>query len=753
MTPTGSPEQTIAQEAIDLPDQSPLIAIEGPAGSGKTHALVARATRIASSLSGNRRVLVCAPSTDSLASLRSAFQEASSERFCFSLLGDIAFQAIRAHVPNSETGDEPALIDDVRATLLFERVAADLLSLEWAEIAAAEIDPEIAGLRTPERFIAAAHRLLRKLCAAQIEPDAFAALCERGTTAFYSDPPNFTHPALVSCTSATYRDSLRVDRNELMRQRDREIDLAKILTRLYARYRDLLASQASYTISDALSHATKLLLSSDLVRIALKERYANACIDDAQDLAACEISFLQALYGREMHGVTFAGDASEATRTFAGARGEKALSSAAIALTLREQYRSPQAVTNVARHAIDARSRGLPAADDVALYRATTIEDEAAFVADTAAALIAGGAIPAQLSLIARSVRGIGSYIAALLDRNVPIDIGGDAILHDFSPVLDALALLWTVADPYRHDYLLRALQTPWVALSDASIALLCDQPSASNSASRRDLRLGRNVTQGDRDGDLPPQARERLIAFRAARHRWESLERALDLPDLARVILGETFLASEPRDAAARFEADLVARFIEDIDDFSVREPLGSLRDFLERRERIAAGDEELLFLRQRNRQAMSLLSVEAAKGRAFDHVFLIDARASGFPRYYAPDAFVFYPSIGMTAKENVGQGARAARTAKFTYALHAFKTRERYIDEERRAFAYAASRARKRLWISASGRPTRGNAAPEFLEELRAAHIPGVRELLPSDATHVTQISTSSYKASAKT
>ena len=78
------------------------------------------------------------------------------------------------------------------------------------------------------------------------------------------------------------------------------------------------------------------------------------------------------------------------------------------------------------------------------------------------------------------------------------------------------------------------------------------------------------------------------------------------------------------------------------------------------------------------------------------------------------------------------MGEGARASRTAKFTYALHAFKTRERYVEEERRAFAHAAGRARKHLWISASGRPTRGNAAPELLEELRAADIPGVQELL---------------------
>jgi superfamily I DNA/RNA helicase len=749
MTPIANREQTIARQAIEVADQSPLVTIEGRAGSGKTHTLVARAIRIASTLREHQRVLVSAPSADSLASLRSAFNDFPNEQCSFSLLGDVAFDILRTHAQNNETGTEPTLLDDVRAARLFERAAGDLLSLEWADIVSAEIDPEIAGMRTPERFLAAAYRLIRKLRAAQIEPKAFEALCERGTTAFYAEPPNFTHPDLRAYTSANYRDSLHVDRDELMRQRDREKDLAKIMVRLYARYREFLASQTCYTIFDALSQAAKHLLSSEPDRTALQERYPYACIDDAQDLTACEIAFLQAFYGRELHGVTFAGDGTQATRTFAGARGEKAFTSATLRFTLREDYRCPQAVTNVARRGIDTRFHGLPAAEDVTLYRATTIEDEARYVAENAAALIAQGAHPAQLALITRSIRGVGPYIAALLERNVDIDIGGDANLHDFAVVHDALAVLWSAADPYRHDYLLRALETPWVALSDASIALLCGEPSnpqeplfempqsegetgRSRWDRRRDLRLGRNVTQGDRDIDLPSQARERLAAFRAARLRWESLERTLDLPDLVRAILGETLLANEPHDARTRFEAGLLARLIEEIDVFSVREPLSSLRDFLEYRERVAAADEELLFLPQRNLQAMSLLSVEAAKGRSFDHVFLVDARASGFPRYYAPDAFVFYPSLGMTAKENVGQGTRAARTAKFTYALHAFKTRERYIEEERRAFAYAASRARKSLRVSASGRPTRGTAAPEFLEELRAAHIPGVTEQL---------------------
>jgi superfamily I DNA/RNA helicase len=113
-------------------------------------------------------------------------------------------------------------------------------------------------------------------------------------------------------------------------------------------------------------------------------------------------------------------------------------------------------------------------------------------------------------------------------------------------------------------------------------------------------------------------------------------------------------------------------------------------------------------------------VLDVEAAKGENFAAAFVIDVRAGAWPRYYVPEAFLFMPSAGMIPKENVGD-ARAARTAKFSYASFRYKVREKYNAEERRALFCALTRARDYLSISASGRATRGASTPEILEELR--------------------------------
>ena len=409
---------------------------------------------------------------------------------------------------------------------------------------------------------------------------------------------------------------------------------------------------------------------------------------------------------------------------------------------LTAQYRCPVAVVRAAEIARKA-PRIEPAAGGsaVELYRGDTVEDEARYVAETVATLLARGVAPQRIAVITRNLRSAHPFAGALLARNIPLDVAGEASLYEFRATADALGALWAYYDPYRNDWLLRNLESPWLRLADASIATLCGEasdpqallfeiPSEEIDESRkrwdrrRDVRLARNVTRGDVDAELPLEARERLVEFRAALRRWEELERRLSLPAFARAILSETVLAALSDDARDRFARGCIERLIGEIEALLQRRPLATLGEFLEAAEESAAADADLSSIDPVATDSVMLLDVEAAKGREFDHVFVIDARAGAFPRYYAPDAFLFTPGFGMIPKENVGDEARAARTAKFTYASYFLRVAEQYNDEERRAFASAAMRARERLYVSASGRPTKGKAAPEILEELRAAH-----------------------------
>jgi superfamily I DNA/RNA helicase len=716
--------------------QGAAVALVGRAGTGKTTELVRRAVEAARN---GRPVLLTAPSDAGVARLRARLPAGDVPAIECVPLGTLAFELLR----EARRGDglaEPTPIDDVRASQHFERAGARLFALEWTEFVNAEIDPEITGLRAPERFSAAAFRLIRKLRASLLSPETFRTLGLRGAAEFYGRPPNFANTGLLMETPAKYRDSLSVTPAELERQREREVDLVKILAQLYAAYVEELVAHGCLTPTDAVYEATLAMRRAPERFGAARRRFDAAFVDDAQDLTAGQLGLLEALFGEPLASVTLAGDDAQATRGFAtGARGADVFKRAGQKIAATTSYRNAPAIERAAAIGLDRASGGKPVASEaVQFFRATTAREEASFVATEASRLIAAGLAPERIAVITRNLGCAHAYVDALLAGGVPVDVAGAASLYEFPAVLDALAALWSAVDPFRHEYLLRNLEAPWLRLADASIAVLCgdaeapqpllfELPEGSGDDDpgprwdrRRDLRLGRNLTRGDVDSALPPEARARVSDFRAARARWEAAARTLSLPQLARTILTESALATLGDDARGRFDGHLIARLIAEIDAFAAREPLGSLDDFLAWAERVADAEADLLSLSLRDAGAVRVLDVEAAKGEEFDAVFVVDVRAGAWPRYYVPDAFLFTPTYGMIPKENVGD-AYAARTAKFTYVLFRAKLREKYNAEERRAFYCAASRARARLYVSASGRATRGVSAPEILEELR--------------------------------
>jgi superfamily I DNA/RNA helicase len=226
-------------------------------------------------------------------------------------------------------------------------------------------------------------------------------------------------------------------------------------------------------------------------------------------------------------------------------------------------------------------------------------------------------------------------------------------------------------------------------------------------------------VIHGDQDAALTADARARIERWRRLRAQWLESMHALPFEEFARSVWRDG-LAREgpPGSARARAQQLVLQRLMARLRAFLAQNPDATIVDTLAYAEKRMRSDLETCeddvtsaFVR--------LSSVEAAHGLEFDRVVVAGARAGTFPLWYAPDAFMFSPRLGMIPKENVGE-ARASRTAKFTYYVFRGKTRERYNAQERRAFVYALSRARKSVLVTAAGKPTKGKTAPEFLEEL---------------------------------
>ena len=728
------------ERALALSAEHGLLAFTGPPTSGKTEALVRRfAALVAAEPALAEAAIVTAAREDGAQALAARIASATGIAVRGATLDALAFELLRAHPLDTGLALDLELVDPLDAEEIFERAAAPLFSAEWSDWLGADVDPEIAGLRTPARFADAALRLIRKLRDSGIDDAEFLAVAQRGATTFYANPPNLASPVLLSATKDEHRASLAVGASELDRQRKRELDLAKILARLYRAYVDELVRRGCLTASDALTEATRLLENNPAIVRALRRRLRVAFIDDAQDLAAAALRFLRALFGDALDGVAVAGDLDAATQTFAGARPERIFGRAATTVVLGARTLHPQ-IAAVMRGVIDADpARPVPCGDAVRVLRAPDRAAEVNEVADHVVQLLRGGTPPARVAVVHRSLRTLADYDDALTARDIPVALAGDPALFERAGVRDALALLWTAVDPFHHVWTLRALQTPMLRLSDASIAVLCGEPASPQPAlfampegeadgdrrwdRKRDLRLGTNVLHGERDADLSAIACERLVGFRKRRARWCAWLRTMDVETAARAIVADGGLLL-PRagetPACGRLRATLIERLMTLIAAYAARHPFDDLAAALAYCERLAATEKGPELVDERD-DAVVVASVERILERRFDHVFVVDARAGSFPPYYVPDAFLFSTTYGMIPKESAGD-AIAARTAKFTWYEHHAKPRAAYVREQRRLFAAALGRADVSVTVAASGRPTRGVAAPEVASEIAA-------------------------------
>ena len=610
------------------------------------------------------------------------------------------------------------IVDEMEARRAFARCAQPLLDLTWPELQKGAIDPEVAALRMPQRFLEAAYRMTRKLRDANIDPQTFLDRSLAGATDFYAKPPNFAHSALIAATKDAYRDSLDVTPQELQRQYRREIDLVKILHRLYVDYVASTYASDALCESDAVALALARLHERPGLADLVRERFAHVFIDDMQEATPAQRALLDAIYGRPLQSVSFAGDAKAATSRFRGSRPDLALAGAQRTVRLMHVADKPA----------------------ISTHRAKTHSDEAAFVADRIREEIERGVPPEQIAVLFRSSGDVQTYLDALLERDIPAAAAGDVNVFADRRALDAIALLWNVWDPFRHEWLLRTLSGKAIALSDASVAVLCGDPPSPQAAlfaldleqaptartsrwdPKRDVRLGWNVLRGETDPSLNEDARERIVRFRKLREGWTSAMTALPLGAFVRKVWSEG-LASDgpPGSARARAQQHILHHVVRRLLMLQSERPSATLGDLLADISERADSDCETCDATL-DPGFVQMLNIDEARGRSFAFVAIPDARAGSFPRWYVPDAFLWSPTLGMIPRENAG-AARTSRTAKFSYYLYRTKAREAYNAQERCAFEYALSRARATVLVTAGGSPTRGITAPEFLEELRNA------------------------------
>ncbi|HEY1277316.1 MAG TPA: ATP-dependent DNA helicase [Thermoleophilaceae bacterium] len=492
----------------------------------------------------------------------------------------------------------------------------------------------------------------------------------------------------------------------------RELEFASV----YASHDRLLTQRGALDFGDLILRAFRVLHERPHVRERVARRFRHVLVDEYQDTNFAQGMLLRLLV--EEHGnVTVAGDDDQAIYRFRGASQKNLLDFQAEfpdarTVTLEYNYRSGRKILRAARAVVAPCPERLPKklrgelGGKVRFWRCASERAQAQAMAAEVERLIAqDGVSPASIGVLVRSAKNEGAVIgSALEERAVPFRTSGSAAYFQRAEVRDVLAWLRALADPNDSGAVVRALSRPPIELRSVDVARL------TQLARRRKLDMPSAIAAALEGPQLSPEGRDRAQAFlrlyRSASAAFEDRRPdAFILRLIERIGLRRQQVFATHADTVERLRN--IAKLSELATAYMRREPQATTRDFTRYLAAVAeSGLREEEAGAPSAAPAVQVMTMHAAKGLEFDHVFVLGLSAARMPGPWRPRADGVPDEL---LKERLPAG----------------DAREAHDAEARRLLHVAMTRARKGLvlaWPEGGAPGTTPRPSP-FYEEARAA------------------------------
>jgi DNA helicase-2/ATP-dependent DNA helicase PcrA len=333
---------------------------------------------------------------------------------------------------------------------------------------------------------------------------------------------------------------------------------------------------------------------------------------------------------------------------------------------VESNYRSTPAILGAAsgliRHNATRLGKDLRAAgaladevgDKVTIHGVWDGEAEARWVLDTAESLQRKGERLSNMAVLVRAGFQTREFEERLITTGTPYRMIGGLRFYERAEIRDAIAYLRLLSQPDDDLAFERIVNLPKRGLGDASIQVL---HLASRAQGMSLLNAARTVLDTD---ELKPRARTALRRFVEDVDRWATLRTAMPPGELMATVLDESgYLAMWKADKApeAPGRVENLQELVSALEDYTdVQEFLEHIALVMENETRAGVED------------AITLMTLHAAKGLEFDHVFLPGWEEQVFPHRRALEG-------GLSALEEERRLAyvgltRARRRAFITYA-----------------------------------------------------------------------------------
>jgi DNA helicase-2/ATP-dependent DNA helicase PcrA len=516
---------------------------------------------------------------------------------------------------------------------------------------------------------------------------------------------------ITAADYAAWADTLPSDRDAERTRAAREREFAA----LYAAHDRLLTDAGALDFGDLVLRAFELLRTKPHVRGRLAARHRYVLVDELQDTSFAQTLLLRLLVAE--HGnLTAFGDDDQAIHRFRGAatknlhdfRGEWP---DATVIELDESHRSGDRILAAARAVVEPLPERVekalhgPLGGEVTFWRCANERAQAQAVAADVERLVSREDVaPEDVCVLVRSIRSEGQAVAvALEERAVPYRLAGAAAFFQRAEVRDLLAWLRLLVDPGDAGAVVRALARPPVELRAIDLARV------TQIARRRKLDMVAGMSAALESPQIPPEARERIVHFlklyRGAAGALDSARPDLYVHRLVeRLGLRRQLLFAASTEVVERLLN--LAKFAELATAYVRRKPQATAREFARSIAAVAdAGLREEEATTGERPRGVQVMTMHAAKGREFDHVYVVGLMAARMP---GPRRRALEPIPDALVKEVLPRDSKAGHQAEMRRLLHV-----------------AMTRARKRLVVAYPERTDRGALQPPspFAEEARAA------------------------------
>ena len=404
----------------------------------------------------------------------------------------------------------------------------------------------------------------------------------------------------------------------------------------YRLYQDRLKSLNACDFGDLLLHILNIFREHRDVLEQYQQRFKYILVDEYQDTNQVQYLWLR-LLAQTRKNICVVGDDDQSIYSWRGAevanilRFEKDFPGAAV-IKLEQNYRSTPQILAAASGLIDANSERLgktlwtelPAGEKVRVIGVWDAPEEARRVGEDIERLEGEGAPLDEVAILVRAQYQTREFEDRFIQIGLNYRIVGGFRFYERAEIRDALAYLRTIAQPADDLAFERIYNQPKRGLGAKTLEAM------RRHARRTQTPLAAASLDLCETDELPARARNNLVGLLGQFVHWRELAGKVTPSELLRTVIAESgyedmLQKDRSAESAGRLEnLTELARAMEDYE---------TLGDFLEHVSLVMDND------RADDGEKVTIMTMHAAKGLEFDHVFLPGWEEGVFPSQRAID------------------------------------------------------------------------------------------------------------------